>query len=346
MKFEIKHTINREIVHYHKDTFLITSKYNKIYIKNGFKEERIKLPKDGWKTLFSFSRLFRRVLRLDKCNVIPTSKGYIIIRMSKVYFYDKEEERLTHTLTLQNCRNILHQSVTVLDKGNTIIFGEYGMNPKRREVPIYKSKDAGKSWEKAYVFEPGRIKHIHGCYYDSFEDKIWIFTGDYKDECFVIKTDKNFENMEWIGDGTQIYRGCSAFFTKESVYWAMDSEFEDNYLLKLDRKSKNLTKVRSFPGPIIYTKTLKDGIYLISTVRDKEPGTKDNFVHLFASMDLENWEEIAKFRHDGLPVRIFKSGIVSFADGEERSCDFYIFGEAVKGLDGKIARCLIEKYSP
>ncbi len=346
MKLEIKHKINHEIIHYYQDNFMITSKYNKVFVTKGMNQECIKLPYDGWKTFFSFNRIFRRLFRLDKCNVFPTKEGLIIIRMSKVYFYSYKTKKLTHTLTLQNCRNILHQSATILNGGKEIIFGEYGMNPDRKEVPIYKSEDSGKSWKKIYVFEPGRIKHIHGCYYDQFEDKIWVFTGDYKDECFIVKADKDFKNLEWIGDGSQIYRGCSTFFTKDYVYWAMDSEFEDNYLLRLNRKSKVLDKIRTFPGPIIYTKTLKDGVYLLSTVKDKGPGIKDSYAHLYASKDLKRWEEIGKWRHDGLPVRFFKSGIISFADGEQTSKDFYIFGEALIGLDGKIARCLLEKNSP
>jgi len=56
---------------------------------------------------------------------------------------------------------------------------------------------------------------------------------------------------------------------------------------------------------------------------------------------LERWQEIAKFKHDGLPIPVFKYGVIAFADGEQTANEFYIHAEALKGMDEKFFICNI-----
>ena len=97
-----------------------------------------------------------------------------------------------------------------------------------------------------------------------------------------------------------------------------------------------------FPGPVWYQKRLTDGYYVATTAREIGPGVHDRYAHLMVSKDLEHWEDVHRFEHDGLPQRYFKSGVVGFADGPETSDSFYMFFEAIKGLDGKSTRCRLE----
>jgi hypothetical protein len=60
------------------------------------------------------------------------------------------------------------------------------------------------------------------------------------------------------------------------------------------------------------------------------------------SCDLETWEDVHQFKHDGLPKRYFKFGVVGFAEGPQSAASFYIFLEALQGLDGKTVRCRLE----
>ena len=96
-----------------------------------------------------------------------------------------------------------------------------------------------------------------------------------------------------------------------------------------------------FPGPVWYIKQLEDGYYLAATAQEIGPGVHDRYAHLMVSRDLENWEDVYQFKHDGLPKRVFKFGVIGFADGVQTSRGFYIFAEAIKGLDGKTALCEI-----
>lgn len=340
MKLVQKKILNQEICHYAEKNLIITSKYRTINVKNKKSNYSVKLPNDGWKSIFSIFRLARRCLRLDKCNVVPVSNGFIAIRQGKVYHYDEQNKKLKHTLTLKNCRNVLHQSIAVVD-GKELFLGEYGSNPDRKSVSIYKSTDSGESWQEIYKFKENSIKHIHGCFYDKIEDKIWVMTGDFENECHIISTDRNFEKLEFIGDKNQKFRACNAFFEKDTVHWVMDSQLEDSFHIKLDRKTKEIEVKQLFMGPVWYIKRLQDGYYLAATTQEIGVGVKDEYAHLMVSKDLDSWQTLAKFEHDKLPKKYFKFGIIGFADGEQTSNDFYLFFEAIKGVDGKVVRCEI-----
>jgi len=343
MKLTIKKVIDREICHLSSSDMLITSKYSKIYIKKNNNEYTVQLPSDGIKRIFGWFRLSRRALRLDKCNVVSVEDGLVIIRQGKVYHYSESQDELKQTLSLKHCRNVLHQSIAVINN-NMLFFGEYGNNSSRKEMPIYRSLDGGKNWETVFVFPAGKIKHIHGCYYDPYEDKIFTLTGDFEGECHILRSDKDYKNIEWIGDGNQAYRACNVFFEEDTIHWIMDSQLQTSHHILFDRKTRKISQRQPFPGPVWYIKRLEDGYYLAATAQEIGSGVKDQYAHLMVSKDLKEWEDIYQFHHDGFPKRYFKFGVIGFADGNQNSSSFYLFAEAVKGLDGKTALCSIDEH--
>jgi hypothetical protein len=342
MQFIIRSLLKREIVHYASESLRISSQYNRVFVLKDGHETEIQLSGDGWKSIFGLFRLGRRALRLDKCNIFPVKDGLVIIRQGVVYHHSFIEKNLTITLELKNCRNILHQSLHNTEQGE-LFFGEYGNNSARAEVPIYRSLDSGKSWHVIYTFPRGKIKHVHGCYWDPIEKKIWVFTGDFSGECFALCTDRDFNHIEWIGDGHQAYRMCNAFFEPDYIHWIMDSQLEDSYHVRMDRKTRQIEKISLFPGPVWYIKRLIDGYYLAATAQEIGPAVYDEYAHLLVSKDLANWDEIVKYEHDGFPKRFFKFGVIGFADGPQTSQGFYIFGEALKNLDGRSILCRISE---
>ena len=331
--------INKEIVHFAQGETLITSKYRTVYFETNAKTIRIKIPESNpLKLIFGFFRLSRRALRLDKCNVFLHQNNLIIIRDAKVYLYNSEDKSLNLTLNLKNCRNILHQSIASTPEGY-IYFGEYGGNSVRDEVPVYCSKDGGRSWDKVYIFPSGSVRHIHGCFYDKFTDKIWVCTGDFNGENFLLFADKEFSEVDRIGDGGQKYRTCNLIFTPTHVHWLMDSPLEVSHHIAMDRKTMNIVVGQKLMGPVWYLKELENNIYLAATAQETGDGVLDSYIHLYISTDLNKWESIRKFKHDGLPKRYFKFGVIGFAEGKQSEDAFYVFFEAIKGFDGKSAIC-------
>jgi len=322
-----------EIIHYYDKNLLIASKHNKVFVKDGSQTKVIELPEPNLNNVLGKSRVLRRLLRLDKCNVYPTADGLVIIRQGIGYHYSYTNHALTKTLELRNCRNMLHQSIARTPEGY-LYFGEYGANPKRGAVPIYRSIDEGQSWQVIHEFEPGQIRHVHACCYDPFEEKVWVCTGDFGEENLIVAADKDFKEIEVIGNGTQLYRTCNFFFTESEVHWLMDSQLETCYHLKLDRKTRKVEKLQQLPGPVWYFKQTPAG-YFTGTTQEIGPGVKDQFAHLLYSPDLKEWRTVMNFEHDGLPKGYFKNGIIGFSEGNVSDQDFYLFFEAIKGFDGQ-----------
>lgn len=341
MELKIEKVLDKEIIHFAEDGNIVTSSFNKITIEKNNLAEIINLPIKMWMKVPGHFRILRRLLRLDKSCVIPTETGYVAFWQGIVYHIGKNKQNIVATLRMIGCRNPLHNSVANID-GRELYFGEYG-KPHNGGKSIYRSKDGGINWKKVYNISCDKIRHIHCCKWDPYEEKIWVFTGDFNGQCYILCADKDFKTVEWIGDGTQYYRTCNAFFKEESVHWIMDSPIKEVRHIKLDRKTRKIELKQRFPGPVWYSKNLEDNYYIAATAQETGPSHIDNKIHFMISEDLESWKEIKSFYHDGLPKVYFKAGVISFAEGLQNSSRFFIFCEAVKGYDGKSCRCSITK---
>ncbi len=129
MKLNIKKIISdREIVHFANSNILVTSFFDKIFVRMNDSEYCITIPSKAWKKVMGKFRLSRRALRLDKCNVLPVGNNYehlVIIRQGRVFHYSEKNKILNETLRLRYCCNVLHQSIAVTENKN-LFFGEYG----------------------------------------------------------------------------------------------------------------------------------------------------------------------------------------------------------------------------
>jgi hypothetical protein len=333
-----------EIVHYYSDELLVKSTHRQVVLQSsGAGRAVIELPRTKF-DVFGCSRLARRMLRLDKCNVFPLDqqgRSLILIRQGCVYKYD-EDHGIRQTLKLRQSRNILHTDFCLTNSGR-LLFGEYGVNAERQPIPIYASDDEGESWHIAYQIPAAKAKHVHGVYADKYSDKIWIFTGDADGECWVIEATEDFSQVYYHGDGTQIYRACTAFFTSDEVVWAMDSPLQTSKTVHLDRVSGRVQIHGSFPGPIWYGLEVSTGGYLIASTVEPGDSVVGNEACIYFSKDLVNWSKQAAFTKDRWPMGLFKFGVIGFSRGERSDGSFYIFGEALKGLDGRSVRCRIKE---
>lgn len=340
MELQIVQIMAGEIAHHYEsdEGDFIFSKSNHFWGQRGKVAFRFQVPFPGWKRQVSGPRLVRRLLRSDKSNAAFNSlrDGIVILFNGNVYFYDIERRSLRQTAELRQCRNALHQAVAVTKLG--IFFGEYGANPARTSVPVWGSYDDGRTWRIVYEFPADSIKHVHGVYHDPFTDNLWLSTGDFAGECCVACADSSFSNVEIFGDGSQSWRPVSMIFEEQSIIIPMDSPVIASDIQIFDRETKALTKIRSMDGPIWYTKRLKDGICMLQTTVEIGAGVVSDSAQIHMSFDGRKWHEVARYRKDVWPMPWFKYGVIGFADGDQVSSDFVIFGEALQGLDGRIAR--------
>ncbi|WP_420428670.1 hypothetical protein [Kordiimonas sp.] len=326
-----------EIVHHSTDGLLIFSRSGLVTVNIDSESFQIRLPTPRVFRILSVSRIFRRLFRLDKCNVVVTDdrKNLVIIYLSNVFNYSLTERKLRKTLRLKNCRNVLHMGIAVGADGH-IVFGEYGTNRSRRPVPIWGSSNGGKSWKMVHEFLENEIRHVHGVYFDKYTDTYWVPTGDGDKECYLYQFRRDFTAcLKRFGDGSQVWRTVSLFFTPDELVWIMDSPDNAPRLVKMDRTTGEISCGRAFPGPVWYAKELVDGVFLVQTTKEKGSASITKSAHLYLSRDLEKWVEVAHFPHDGLPLGILKNAVIAFSTGQQNSKKVAISFEAVKAYDGK-----------
>src|ERR1035438_4419371 len=111
-----------------------------------------------WRNLTSRSALIYRLMRegfhalaiLDDLTMVGAVPGALVMSPP-----DSDEFHVTHQV--QRGTRPLH--ITAVPSGN-IYWGEYFDNRERAEVHIYVSSDRGRTWQIAYTFPAGSIRHV------------------------------------------------------------------------------------------------------------------------------------------------------------------------------------------
>ena len=96
----------------------------------------------------------------------------------------------------------------------------------------------------------------------------------------------------------KIWRSLSLIFEEKFIIWGMDSNIEKSKLVIFDRQTHQIEVGQEFPGPIWYSKTLDDGISIISSAVEIGKGVKTNSAFIFYSENNRNWEVLAEFKKD------------------------------------------------
>lgn len=320
------------IVHFVDKDQMIFTRHRSIYIKS--KEglsKIIKLPFVFPRDLNFNIRLIERFTRADKCHISKISNNCIlIIRGSVVYLWKNE---LIKIGTIKgDCP--LHSSSSIANSGN-IYFGEYFMNPKRISVNIYRVNPILNNIEVAYTFPSGSIRHVHCITKDTyFNNRLWVTVGDENGECFLYWTDDEFNSLNKIGDGSQLWRAVGLIFTKTHVCWGTDSPNYDNHFIRMQRSDNTIEIGQKVPGTIWYTGTTNDGLHYASCSVENGKAIRTQEALVYISRNALNWEIASSFRKDIWPMPIFKWGTISFPSGNFNSKNIWISGEALKKLDG------------
>ena len=147
-------------------------------------------------------------------NVIPLSSAredFLVIYRGCL-FVISVHGTLKKVGQIKEGRNILHNSHAFGPDGK-IYFGEYFGNNEQRPVRVYEYSPSDELLRVAWVFSGGSIRHVHSIYWDGFDQKFWVFTGDSDQESKVLVFDRLFKNFSLIGEGSQHFRAVSAFFT-------------------------------------------------------------------------------------------------------------------------------------
>jgi hypothetical protein len=220
----------------------------------------------------------------------------------------QSEFRPTHTIT-RGTRPLHITGVT----GGAVFWGEYFDNPSRDEVHIYASTDAGASWSVAYTFSKGSIRHVHNIVHDPWENCLWVLTGDYADECRILRASLDFSRVESVLQGNQQARAVALVPAEDGLYFSSDTPLESNFIYRLDRQ-RALSQLAPLSSSSIYGCRV-GGCVFFSTMVEPSEVNQDQNVRVYANDLSQGWQPLLAWRKDRWPMKFFQYGNAFLPDG-------------------------------
>ena len=280
---------------------------------------------------YSCNAITRRLFRAEITGLyILGDNSMIAIAKKGIFKCEPEGGYFRKVFTIPRGSKPLN--ICILPNGH-IFFGEYFQNVKKDAVNIYGSEDNGETWRVVYTFEAGNINHVHGVFYDKYTSRIWVLTGDRENECIIGYTEDEFKTFHEVLRGGQEYRSCQLFFYKDFIVYATDSQYIENEIRAIDRKTLNIMTLAIIQGSAIKGGQTGNVSYLSTTIEPSDVN-KDRFAHIWVTKDGLHWEDKFKAEKDCWPS-IFQFGTFEFPQNAYHKGRLWFSGRALKGYDYK-----------
>jgi hypothetical protein len=273
------------------------------------------------------ARLFRdgfhALAVLSPGGLVAAVPGAIVTRLP-----NENEFRIAHAIT----RGTRPLHITAVPNG-TVYWGEYFDNPQRDPVHIYGSTDAGASWAVIHTFPKGAIRHVHNIVHDPWGDCLWILTGDYGDECRILRATYDFSRVDIVLQGNQQARAVALVPCEDGLYFSSDTPLESNYIYRLDRKG-NLSRLVPVSSSSIYGCRVDPRVFFSTMVEPSEVN-RDRHVRLYGSdvTGANEWRPILAWQKDRWPMSLFQYGNAFLPDGNNTTPYLAVTTVAVKSDD-------------
>jgi len=282
-----------------------------------------------WRELTSASRLASRLCRDGFHALAALTIGHLVAALPGVIATlapGESEFQVSHRV-IRGTRP-LHIALT---PQNHVFWGEYFDNPQREEVHIYASTDCGATWNVAYTFPKGAIRHVHNIVYDRWGDCLWILTGDEGPECRILRASCDLKNIDVVLSGNQQARAVALVPAPDAVYFSSDTPFETNHVYRLDRGGQ-LAQVSSLSSSSIYGCAVDNAVFFSTMVEPSEVNP-DRSVGLFGSTDGSDWRRLSSWTKDFWPMGLFEYGNAFLPDGTNTTSFLAVSTVAVLGAD-------------
>jgi hypothetical protein len=238
----------------------------------------------------------------------------------------ESEFRPTHSIT----RGTRPLHITAVP-GGAVFWGEYFDNPARDEVHIYASTDSGATWTVAYTFPKGSIRHVHNIVHDPWENCLWILTGDYNDECRILRASLDFSQVESVLKGDQQARAVALVPTEDGLYFSSDTPLESNFIYHLDRQGA-LSQLAPISSSSIYGCRVGGRVFFSTMVEPSEVN-RDQNVRIYASDSSQGWQPLLSWKKDRWPMKFFQYGNAFLPDGNNTTNFLAVTTVAVEADD-------------
>ncbi|MFY9681825.1 MAG: hypothetical protein WAK70_08340 [Candidatus Sulfotelmatobacter sp.] len=279
-------------------------------------------PPQFWRRWTARTMLGSRLVRdgFHALTVLPSQGMVAAVPGAIITLRPNETEfQVTHRIT----RGARPLHITAIPNG-TVFWGEYFDNASRDEVHVYASTDAGATWSVAYTFPKGAIRHVHNIVHDSWGKCLWLLTGDYGDECRIVRASYDFRQIDIVLQGNQQARAVACVPAESGLYFSSDTPLELNYIYHLARQEQEIDRQRKLSqlAPLssssIYGCRVGRDIFFSTMI---EPSTRnpDPFVRIFGGRDGRDWRPLLAWKKDRWPMRLFQYGNAFLPDGENNT---------------------------
>jgi hypothetical protein len=327
---------------YH-DGWLHCSKFDKILKTKDYGETfeqvgqlDLQLSHSG---VIRMSSLAQRLLRAQvyRMRVLPNGNKVYIFK-GGIYTQRAGEPKayLCHSIERGS------RPISLANRGDDlIVFGEYWSNNEREPVHIYGSYDGGVTWDVVYSFDARSIRHVHGISYDRFEDCFWICTGDYDDECRLIRASKDFKDLQIVRQGGQGFRFYSITVTEDLLLTATDSPIEPNQICLYHKQSDRFERVASIENSNFYHCVIGRQAFVSTNAEASETHDESASYVWTGSLDEGDWRHLFSFPVD-MPYRfstlpfvpdgLFQFSRVHFPEGDAPDNVLVCYGTGLAGI--------------
>jgi hypothetical protein len=282
-----------------------------------------------WRRWTTQSNLSSRLVR-DGFHALAglPSGGMVAAVPGAIITLRPNESRFQATHRMTRGTRPLH--ITAVPSG-AVFWGEYFDNASRDEVHIYVSTDGGTTWNVAYTFPKGAIRHVHNIVHDSWGKCLWLLTGDHGDECRIVRASYDFRQVDVVLQGNQQARAVALVPTESGLYFSSDTPLETNCIYHLDRQ-ENLSQLALLSSSSIYGCRVGRDVFFSTMV---EPSTKntDRSVRIFGGRDGCGWRPLLAWQKDRWPMRFFQYGNAFLPDGENSTPCLAVTTIAVESED-------------
>ena len=246
---------------------------------------------------------FHALAILPSGDLIGAVPGAIVVRSP-----GEPSFRVSHKI-LRGTRP-LHITAT---PSGAIFWGEYFDNPKRDEVHIYASIDKGETWNIAYTFPRGALRHVHNIVFDEWENCLWVLTGDTGAECQILRASTDFKDVHVIASGAQQARAVALIPTREALFFSSDTPFETNHIYSYSRRGI-LSQAAEINSSSICGCSVGDALFF-STMVEPSDTNRDRHVRMYGSADQLHWEHLLQWKKDTWPMGLFQYANAFLPDG-------------------------------
>jgi hypothetical protein len=287
-----------------------------------------------WRRWTARTNLSSRLVRdgFHALTVLPSQAMVAAVPGAIVTLRPKESEfQVTHKIT----RGTRPLHITSIPDGKAY-WGEYFDNASRDEVHVYASNDGGATWSVAYTFPKGTIRHVHNIVHDSWGKCLWLLTGDYGDECRIVRASYDFREIEIVLQGFQQSRAVALVPAESGLYFSSDTPLETNAIYHLDRQTiegqGKLSHLAPLTSSSIYGCRVGRDVFF-STMVEPSTHNTDRFVRIFGGRDGQDWRPLLAWQKDRWPMRFFQYGNAFLPDGENNAAYLAITTIAVESED-------------